>query len=122
MRLSPIVQDELFLAAPKVTQAVIAALGDYYTWKLGERVYGRGSNEAWAAVCSTHSIQWNTISTSISQCNADASIFSSVAFLDRHQSLAMVLFHTHALQLLGNNFDHRCTISMAVALVFRGLR
>lgn len=39
------------LAAPKVTQAIFAALGDYYTWKLGEQVYGHGSNEAWAAVC-----------------------------------------------------------------------
>ena len=36
--------------APKVTQAIFAALGDFYTWKLGERVYGAGSNEAWAAV------------------------------------------------------------------------
>ncbi|KAL8931716.1 MAG: hypothetical protein Q9216_007099, partial [Gyalolechia sp. 2 TL-2023] len=49
LRLSPYARDELFLAAPKVLQAVIAALGDYYTWKLGERVYGNGSNEAWAA-------------------------------------------------------------------------
>lgn len=39
------------IAAPKVTQAVVAALGDYYTWQLGEQVYGHGSNEAWAAVC-----------------------------------------------------------------------
>ncbi|KAI4266740.1 MAG: hypothetical protein L6R38_008572 [Xanthoria sp. 2 TBL-2021] len=29
---------ELLLAAPKVTQAVIAALADYYTWRLGERM------------------------------------------------------------------------------------
>ncbi|KAI4183998.1 MAG: hypothetical protein LQ346_006199 [Caloplaca aetnensis] len=43
LQLSPAARDELFLAAPKVTQAVIAALGDYYTWKLGERVYGRAT-------------------------------------------------------------------------------
>ncbi|KAI4281882.1 MAG: hypothetical protein L6R35_005532, partial [Caloplaca aegaea] len=48
-QLSPMAHGELLLAAPKVTQAIIAALGDYYTWKLGERVYGRGSIEAWAA-------------------------------------------------------------------------
>ncbi|KAI4166845.1 MAG: hypothetical protein LQ348_007753, partial [Seirophora lacunosa] len=48
-RMSPWAYEELLIAAPKVTQAVIAALGDYYTWKLAERIYGRGSNEAWAA-------------------------------------------------------------------------
>lgn len=59
LQLTPYNHAELLLAAPKVTQAVIAAFADYYTWRLGERMYGRGSNEAWAAVCSTHSIQWN---------------------------------------------------------------
>jgi len=48
--LSPSHRADLLIAAPKVAQAVIAAVGDYYTWKLGERVYGAGSNEAWAAV------------------------------------------------------------------------
>ncbi|KAL8899143.1 MAG: hypothetical protein Q9192_001714 [Flavoplaca navasiana] len=50
LHLTPHNHAELLLAAPKVTQAVIAALADYYTWKLGERMYGRGSNEAWAAL------------------------------------------------------------------------
>ena len=59
LQLTPHNHAELLLAAPKVTQAVIAALADYYTWRLGERMYGRGSNEAWAAVCSLHSIQWS---------------------------------------------------------------
>ncbi|KAL9007394.1 MAG: hypothetical protein Q9173_007325 [Seirophora scorigena] len=48
-RMSPWAYEELLIAAPKFTQAVIAALGDYYTWKLAERICGRGSNEAWAA-------------------------------------------------------------------------
>lgn len=43
----------LLVAAPKVAQAVCAALGDFYTWKLGERVFGAGSNEAWTTVCIT---------------------------------------------------------------------
>lgn len=51
LQLSPSYRADLLVAAPKATQAIIAALGDYYTWKLGERVYGLGSNEAWAAVC-----------------------------------------------------------------------
>ncbi|KAL8799700.1 MAG: hypothetical protein Q9200_007470 [Gallowayella weberi] len=49
LQLTPEYHAELLLAAPKVTQAIFAALGDYYTWKLGERIYGRGSNEAWTA-------------------------------------------------------------------------
>ncbi|KAL8857911.1 MAG: hypothetical protein Q9178_005530 [Gyalolechia marmorata] len=40
LRLAPHDHAELLLAAPKVTQAVVAALGDYYTWKMGEHKYG----------------------------------------------------------------------------------
>ena len=50
LHLSPTYRAHLLVAAPKVVQAVCAALGDYYTWKFGELVYGSGSNEAWAAV------------------------------------------------------------------------
>lgn len=56
-RLSPDSHAELLIAAPKVTQAVFAALGDYYTWKLGQEVYGRDSSEAWAAVRSIYRTQ-----------------------------------------------------------------
>lgn len=41
---------EILLVAPKVTQAVSAALLDCYTWKLAGKVYGRGSRTALAAV------------------------------------------------------------------------
>jgi len=44
------VRAELFIAAPKVTQAVFAALLDCYTWKLAEKVYGRGARTAIFAV------------------------------------------------------------------------
>ena len=44
---------ELLLAAPKVTQAVFAALLDCYTWKLAEKVYGRGSRTALTTVRDT---------------------------------------------------------------------
>lgn len=36
------VKAELLLSTPKVVQAVSAALLDCYTWKLAEKVYGRG--------------------------------------------------------------------------------
>ena len=50
LRLSPRTHSELMIAAPKVLQALFAAVGDYSTWTLAHRVYGRNSNESWAAV------------------------------------------------------------------------
>jgi phosphatidylinositol glycan class B len=40
----------LFIAAPKIAQAVFAALLDCYTWKLAEKVYGRRGTTALATV------------------------------------------------------------------------
>lgn len=36
---------------PKILQGLFAAIGDYFTWKFAERIYGCGSNSAWTAVC-----------------------------------------------------------------------
>ena len=47
---------ELLIAAPKVFQAIFAATGDYYTWRLGQKVYGHDSNESWATVRSGHNV------------------------------------------------------------------
>lgn len=41
---------ELLLASPKVTQALFAALLDYYTWRFAEKAYGRGSRTALTTV------------------------------------------------------------------------
>ena len=49
--LSLSVKAELLLSTPKVVQAVFAALLDCYTWKLAEKVYGRGSRTALTTVC-----------------------------------------------------------------------
>lgn len=49
--LNPSVKAELLLSTPKVVQAVSAALLDCYTWKLAEKVYGRGSRTALTTVC-----------------------------------------------------------------------
>ncbi len=56
LQLSPSHRADILVGAPKVAQAIVAALGDYYTWKLGERTYGARSNEAWALVCSADSL------------------------------------------------------------------
>ncbi|KAL8714542.1 MAG: hypothetical protein Q9220_001490 [cf. Caloplaca sp. 1 TL-2023] len=70
LRLTPEYHAELLLAAPKVAQAVIAALGDYYTWKLGQRVYGESSKEAWAALflTVTNPWQWFCSTRTLSNC------------------------------------------------------
>lgn len=51
LHISPAWQAECLVVAPKVAQAVIAAVGDLYTWRLACRVYDPMSHEAWAAVC-----------------------------------------------------------------------
>lgn len=35
---------------PNVVQAYFAAIGDYYTWQLAEKIYGKGSHAGWASV------------------------------------------------------------------------
>jgi phosphatidylinositol glycan class B len=38
------------LVAPKIVQGMFAAAMDFYTWKLGRKVYGADSDAAMAAV------------------------------------------------------------------------
>jgi hypothetical protein len=38
------------LIAPKIVQGMFAAAMDFYTWKLGKKVYGAESDAALAAV------------------------------------------------------------------------
>lgn len=48
--MSPATRAELLIAAPKTAQAVVAAIGDFYTWKLAVRVYGKDSRGSWTTV------------------------------------------------------------------------
>ena len=50
LRLTAATRAELLIAGPKTAQAVIAAIGDFYTWKLATRVYGKDSRGAWTTV------------------------------------------------------------------------
>ncbi|KAF2266627.1 hypothetical protein CC78DRAFT_513262 [Lojkania enalia] len=63
-------QAELLVAAPKVIQAVSAALLDWYSFKLAEKVYGHGSGTAWTtlalSVCSPW--QWFCSTRTLSNC------------------------------------------------------
>ena len=57
--LAPASKAYTLLAAPKTLQAVIAAIGDYYTWKLAKHIHGPGSPPTWAALALTVASPWN---------------------------------------------------------------
>lgn len=53
LQLSPLSRADLLIAAPKITQGILASLQDYYTWKLARKIFGAGSHQAWWAVGSS---------------------------------------------------------------------
>jgi GPI mannosyltransferase 3 len=53
-----VLRAEVLLVAPKIVQALIAATGDYYTWKLAQTTYGTGSVAAAAALVVTVGSPW----------------------------------------------------------------
>ncbi|KAK8177187.1 Alg9-like mannosyltransferase family-domain-containing protein [Phyllosticta citrichinensis] len=67
---SPSTKADILVAAPKITQAVFAASTDYFSWRLAEQAYGRGSRAAWASlaltICSPW--QWFCSTRSLSNC------------------------------------------------------
>ncbi|KAF7182809.1 hypothetical protein CNMCM7691_002470 [Aspergillus felis] len=70
LRLSPASRADLLVAAPKTVQAVIAGLGDFYTWKLARYVYGAQSYETWATLALTvvSPWQWFCSTRTLSNC------------------------------------------------------
>ncbi|PYI03713.1 GPI mannosyltransferase 3 [Aspergillus sclerotiicarbonarius CBS 121057] len=70
LRLSPAWQAELLIAGPKIVQAIIAAVGDLYTWRLACYVYNPLSQEAWAALALTvvSPWQWFCSTRTLSNC------------------------------------------------------
>ncbi|KAK9583033.1 glycosylphosphatidylinositol anchor biosynthesis [Aspergillus fumigatus] len=70
LRLSLASRADLLVAAPKTAQAVIAGLGDFYTWKLARYVYGARSYEAWATLALTvvSPWQWFCSTRTLSNC------------------------------------------------------
>ncbi|KAF3770041.1 family 22 glycosyltransferase [Cryphonectria parasitica EP155] len=55
---APSLRASLLTVLPKLVQACLAVVGDFYTWKLAERVYGQGSRSAWSALCITVLNPW----------------------------------------------------------------
>ncbi|KAJ5550397.1 GPI mannosyltransferase [Penicillium sp. DV-2018c] len=70
LNVSPTARAEILIAAPKIAQAVVAALGDFYTWKLAIRVYGNDSRGSWATLAATvlNPWQWFCSTRTLSNC------------------------------------------------------
>ncbi|OOQ89134.1 GPI mannosyltransferase 3 [Penicillium brasilianum] len=70
LHLSAATRAELLIAGPKTAQAVIAAVGDFYTWKLATRVYGTDSRGAWTTLIVTilNPWQWFCSTRTLSNC------------------------------------------------------
>ncbi|KAF4768469.1 hypothetical protein HAV15_002183 [Penicillium sp. str.  len=70
LSLSPATRAELLIAAPKTAQAVVAAIGDFYTWKLAVRVYGNDSRGSWTTLVATvlNPWQWFCSTRTLSNC------------------------------------------------------
>ncbi|KAI2615448.1 glycosyltransferase family 22 protein [Hypoxylon sp. NC1633] len=58
------------VVAPKVLQTGFAALSDWYSWRLAEKLYGHGSAAAWSVLLMTllNPWQWYTSTRSFSNC------------------------------------------------------
>ncbi|KAI1810327.1 glycosyltransferase family 22 protein [Poronia punctata] len=67
---SPTAKAKWLVAAPKVLQAGFAALGDWYTWRLAEKFYGRSCAAAWSVLLLAifNPWQWYTATRTFSNC------------------------------------------------------
>jgi phosphatidylinositol glycan class B len=70
LKLAPANRANVLLAAPKLLQAVVAAVGDYYTWKLAKHIHGAESHAAWATLALTvvSPWQWFCSTRTLSNC------------------------------------------------------
>ncbi|KAI1393757.1 glycosyltransferase family 22 protein [Hypoxylon trugodes] len=68
--MAPQVMAKLLLVAPKVLQTGFATLSDWYSWRLAEKLYGRGSAAAWSVLLTTllNPWQWYTSTRTFSNC------------------------------------------------------
>ncbi|KAI0879257.1 Alg9-like mannosyltransferase family-domain-containing protein [Hypoxylon argillaceum] len=66
----PTVKAKWLLMAPKVLQTGFAALSDWYTWRLAEKLYGPSSAAAWSVLLMAllNPWQWYTATRTFSNC------------------------------------------------------
>lgn len=94
--LSPLGHADLLVVAPKVTQALFASLGDFYTWKLADYVFGADSVEAWATVCGLHSTRPTNVDDFADSVRCLPALTVDA---DCGQSLAIFLLNSNTIQL-----------------------
>lgn len=93
----------VFLAAvPNVAQGIFAALSDFYTWKLAEKVFGQNSNTAWSTVLQLPPLA----------CLGTDEI--RAALDDRSQPLAVVLLNQDLLQLSRDDAHRHGSLLLAM--------
>ncbi|KAF2796807.1 glycosyltransferase family 22 protein [Melanomma pulvis-pyrius CBS 109.77] len=105
----------LLIAAPKVTQAVFAALLDLYTWKLAEKAYGRRSRTAYTAlalsVCSPW--QWFCSTRTLSNCLETTITSIAVCYWPWHWPGAAQDSQSRHHHWLGSLFQLRLSLVLA---------
>jgi hypothetical protein len=95
------------MVAPKVTQSAFAAMGDWYTWRLAEKLYGQNSSAAWATVSLTNLV-----------CRPIKKLKPDVASHHPPQSVAVVHFHKDILKLPRSNFNYSGALLLAVGIAW----
>lgn len=80
--LSPSVQADMLIAGPKVLQGIIAALTDFFTWRLSQKLYPLNHRVSLATLALTVCSPWNwfcgprTLSNSVETCLTSAALNS----------------------------------------------
>ncbi|OAF60017.1 glycosylphosphatidylinositol anchor biosynthesis [Pseudogymnoascus destructans] len=64
---------------PRVFQGLVAAVGDYYTWQLAEKVYGQGSNAAFTTLLITALSPWQWFCSTRTLSNSLETVLTIVA-------------------------------------------
>ncbi|CAJ2506227.1 Uu.00g003570.m01.CDS01 [Anthostomella pinea] len=66
----PVIKTQWILLAPKAMQTGFAALSDWYTWRLAEKLFGSSSAAAWSVLVMTllNPWQWYTSTRTFSNC------------------------------------------------------
>lgn len=108
LELYPQFRAMVLAAIPPILQSICAAFGDFYTWRLAERIYGRGSNTAWAAVRSVALLQESTYKTD-----------GPLVVCNDLESLAVVLFNKNLVELRRDYIDNSRSELLAVGLGWR---
>ncbi|EFE31815.1 uncharacterized protein ARB_01414 [Trichophyton benhamiae CBS 112371] len=117
LQLSPLLRGDLLIAGPKVVQGIISAVGDYYTWNLGRRIYNGRPESTWivrlppppSPLPPFFAVLYGRMYIFI--------LTGRAARFDGVESLAVVLLYSDVIKLPGDLPYRHCPISVAMAVV-----